>query len=87
LALEKVLKAHVCRHTQDVAPRVHNLTRLSELAGLSLDQGAVDVLADMNQFHIEGRYPESGMSRPTQAEADLYVARAGKVLQWLTERL
>ncbi len=27
LSLEKLLKAHVCRHTQDVAPRLHNLVR------------------------------------------------------------
>lgn len=26
-------KAHVCRRTQDLAPRVHNLVRLAELAG------------------------------------------------------
>ena len=29
LALEKLLKAHVCRDTQDLAPRIHNLNRLS----------------------------------------------------------
>ncbi len=36
LALEKALKAHVCRVTQDIAPRVHNLVRLAELAELDL---------------------------------------------------
>jgi HEPN domain-containing protein len=35
LALEKVLKALVCRHTHEIPPRIHNLTRLSELAGRS----------------------------------------------------
>jgi len=34
LALEKALKAHVCRVTQDIAPRLHNLVRLAELAEL-----------------------------------------------------
>ncbi len=33
LALEKILKALVCRQTRDVPPRIHNLSRLSELAG------------------------------------------------------
>ena len=32
LALEKLLKALVCRQTQDLAPRTHNLIRLAELA-------------------------------------------------------
>lgn len=36
LALEKALKAHVCRVTHDIAPRVHNLVRLAELAELDL---------------------------------------------------
>ena len=30
LALEKVLKAHVCRVTRDVPPRLHLLLRLAE---------------------------------------------------------
>ena len=38
LALEKVLKAHVCRQTRDLAPRIHNLVRLAEQAALPLDQ-------------------------------------------------
>jgi HEPN domain-containing protein len=29
LALEKLLKAHVCRQTHDLAPRLHNLVRLA----------------------------------------------------------
>jgi HEPN domain-containing protein len=32
LALEKVLKAHICRDTGDLAPRVHNLVRLAALS-------------------------------------------------------
>jgi HEPN domain-containing protein len=33
LALEKILKAHVCRVIQDIfPPRLHNLIRLAELA-------------------------------------------------------
>ena len=30
LALEKLLKALVCRRTQDLAPRIHSLVRLAE---------------------------------------------------------
>lgn len=39
LALEKALKAHVCRHTGDLAPRTHNLVRLAEIAGLTVSPG------------------------------------------------
>ncbi len=37
LAFEKVLKALICKHSQDLAPKLHNLSRLSELASLTLD--------------------------------------------------
>lgn len=30
LALEKTLKAHVCRTTNELAPPIHNLVRLAE---------------------------------------------------------
>ena len=45
LALEKILKAIVYKHSQDLAPKLHNLSRLSELAGLTLDTEKMEVLA------------------------------------------
>jgi HEPN domain-containing protein len=56
LSLEKLLKALVCRHTRDLAPRLHNL---AELAALPLSQAQADVLAEINAFHIESRYADS----------------------------
>ncbi len=87
LALEKVLKAHVCRATQDLAPRIHNLVRLSEIVGLSLSDDQLDVLAEMNAFNIEGRYPESVAPLDSPAEARRTLARAEGVFQWLMSQL
>lgn len=83
LALEKMLKALVCKQSQDLAPRLHNLSRLAELAALAPDEGKMEVLAEMNAFHIEGRYPESLTKAPTREEALNYLARAEGVYQWL----
>ncbi len=58
LTLENILKAHVCRNSGDIAPRLHNLTRLAELSGITFQQKHTDFLAEMNPFNIEGRYPE-----------------------------
>ena len=76
LALEKAIKAHVCRRTQALAPRLHNLIRLAELAELQLSESQRDALAEMNAFAIEGRYPESLSPPPTQEEARSYMDRA-----------
>ncbi len=87
LALEKALKAHVCRRTRDLAPRIHNLTRLAEFAGVDLPGSYRDVLADMNAFNIEGRYPDLLLPPPSKTEARLYASRAEEVLEWLLSQL
>jgi HEPN domain-containing protein len=83
LALEKSLKAVICERTQDLAPRLHNLSRLAELAVLAPDALKMEVLADMNAVHIEGRYPESLTKPPTKEEALIYLAEAEGIFQWL----
>jgi len=87
LTLEKLLKAHVCRHTQDLAPRLHNLVRLAELAALPLGQAQIDILAEMNAFNIEGRYPDSLIPPPSQSEAREYLRRVEEVYRWLMNQL
>lgn len=83
LALEKVLKAIVCKNSKDLAPKIHNLSRLAELSSLTQDTGKMEVLAEMNAFHLEGRYPESLTKPPTKEEALNYIAGAEGVFQWL----
>jgi HEPN domain-containing protein len=87
LALEKMLKAHVCRHTRDLAPRIHNLVRLAELAGVNPSQEQMEVLAETNVFNIEGRYAETFTPPPTLAQARAYLTRAEEVFQWLISLL
>ena len=87
LALEKALKAHGCRRINDLAPRMHNLVRLAELAELQLDEKQIDILAEMNAFNIEGRYPEMLTAEPTVEEARRYMRRAREVHTWLIRQL
>jgi len=87
LALEKILKAHVCLHTQDLSPRIHNLTRLAEIAALQLAPHQFDVLAEMNTFNIEGRYPNEIFPVLTKEEAYAYRNRAEEVFRWLMSQL
>jgi HEPN domain-containing protein len=83
LALEKILKAHVVKATQELAPRTHNLIRLAELAGLNLSSDQIDIPAEMNAFNVEGRYPESLQPPPSIAEGEQYMERAKEVYEWL----
>jgi len=87
LALEKAMKAHVCLVTQDLAPRLHNLVRLSEIAELSLNPDQLDVLAEMNAFNIEGRYPDTLSPPPDKKQALEYISKSKKVFRWLIDQL
>lgn len=87
LALEKLLKAHTCRTTKNLAPRTHNLSRLAELASLTFSQNQQDILAEMNAFNLEGRYPDPLMPVPTRDETKEYMSRAEEMYQWLMNQL
>ncbi len=59
LALEKALRAHVCRHIDDLAPRTHNLVRLAETAALELTAERLELLSALNESSQAGRYPDT----------------------------
>lgn len=83
LALEKALKAHVCIRTSSVPPRIHNLVRLVQLAQIVVDEMQLDLLAEMNAFNIEGRYPDTLTTPPRKTEAKDYMRRGEEVFEWL----
>jgi HEPN domain-containing protein len=87
LALEKALKAHICRHTGDLAPRTHNLVRLAESAGLAVTPEQADVFAETNEFALSGRYPDTTFAVPSLDEAEMHQRRAEGVFRWLIQQL
>jgi len=54
LTIEKLLKALICKNSNNLAPRIHNSSRLADVAGIALDSYQVDLLAEINTFQIEG---------------------------------
>jgi HEPN domain-containing protein len=87
LALEKLLKAHVCKNTGKLAPKIHNLVRLSEIAGLQLKSEDIEILAEMNEFNLEGRYPITFLPPPTKKESLEFMKKAEGIFEWLTQKL
>lgn len=87
LALEKMLKAHVCRKTKAIAPWIHNLSRLAETAQLKLSDKFIDILADMNAYSLEGRYPDQIKGGVTQKECGNRLEQCEEVVKWLTVKL
>ncbi len=87
LALEKILKALVCKNTNDLAPKLHSLLSLTRMACISPSQEHLDILAVTNDFNIIGRYPETLGKPPTKDEAVKYLNNARGVFEWLMNQL
>ena len=85
LALEKLLKAHVCQQTQDLAPYTHSLLRLARLAELRIDENQTRLLDQIGRFNIEGRYPESSAA-PSREQTSQTMAQVWEMVQWLTDQ-
>ena len=87
LAIEKLLKAHVTRRTQDVPPKIHNLVRLAEIAELSLPRPRTDFLKQFNVYQLEGRYPDTADSKIDKQTAVSDLRQAEEFLKWLNNQL
>ncbi len=83
LAMEKMLKAHVARQTEDIPPRIHNLVRLTVIAGLSPAPEQVSFLRRFNLFQLEGRYPDSAHAIMDSNMVRERLALTGDLLKWL----
>ncbi|MEJ2705764.1 MAG: HEPN domain-containing protein [Sedimentisphaerales bacterium] len=57
LAVEKMLKACVCKNQKRTPPKIHRLLSLAKMAGIELDNEQTDLLTEINEFNLEGRYP------------------------------
>jgi HEPN domain-containing protein len=58
-AIEKILKAYYTAKNNNIPPYTHNLTKLSELAGLNdlFDETKKEFLFSIQPLNIEARYP------------------------------
>ncbi len=89
-AVEKALKALIVQETSDFPPRLHNLPRLAEIAGVGLDPDREAFIGELSGYYIQTRYPEqieclsSALHRDTAAET---LRQTEEVIQWLLSML
>jgi len=86
-AVEKMLKAVIAERSGQCPPRLHNLLRLTEYAGLELDQGQMTIMEDLSRYYIQSRYPEEipaisrGLDRKTGQQA---LNQTEDMVRWLS---
>ena len=89
-AVEKGLKALLVRASGGLPPRVHDLVRLAELAGVSEDLWSE--LDDLSRAYVLTRYPDAVPGDTSDYGIDRMAAQrhlrlAEMVLQWTNQRL
>ena len=87
LVIEKIIKAHVVKFTNEIAPRSHNLIFLSEKANLTFDDDDEIFLGILMKYQLQGRYPDYNPIIPEISNVNNYLIRTEKVLIWLKKKL
>lgn len=90
LVLEKALKVLVIQQTKDFPPKIHNLLRLAELGTVKLTEEQSDLLAEVNEFNLEARYPEvkyQFYKKCTKTFVDRYYGKIKMLYHFLCQQM
>lgn len=85
-AAEKALKAVIVKRTGKMAPRIHNLPRLAEVAGIESDHEQIRFMGELSAYYIQSRYPEeieATGSTITQELAGNVLGKTEKTITWV----
>jgi HEPN domain-containing protein len=89
-AVEKMIKAIIVKHTQELPPRLHNLMRLTETAGLEVTEERARFLRELSAYYIQTRYPEEITEMYNQVKLDTarsIMKQTEEVITWLESML
>lgn len=87
LTIEKILKAHVSKVTVDIPPRIHNLLRLAEIAGLELPDEYSKFIRYLNRHQMDGRYPDQTSAVIDKDRAKRDMEKTREIFEWLKMKL
>lgn len=91
LVIEKLLKAHWVKDNQsDVPPKSHNLLFLSSQTMLNPDSDILRLFSQINQFQLDGRYPDYKMNMYKIADetyTQALLINIEKAMLWLMSSL
>ncbi len=81
LAMEKLLKACLCKNLGKTPPKIHNLMSMAEKAGINLDNKQKVLFTEINEFNLEGRYPLDFIKPIDKNSALKFVNRAWEAFE------
>jgi len=86
LSVEKALKALVVHVAKQAPPKVHDLGRLAELAGISIPERHHPIMSHLNEASVPTRYSEDMaklVRHYNKAAAERYLIETKCLLKWL----
>lgn len=89
-AVEKRLKGMIVAKTATMPPKIHDLLRLAEAAGIAGSPARLRLLAELNSYYVQTRYPEelgALAEQVTPALADHYLGRVKDYIGWLDQQM
>jgi len=91
LSIEKICKAHwVKDNSENYPPKVHNLIYLLKQTTTILTDDQTDFLTILNDFQLEGRYPDYQQNIKkylTLEKTSTFIAKTKEIRSWLLSKL
>ncbi|MDP2815802.1 MAG: HEPN domain-containing protein, partial [Rectinemataceae bacterium] len=89
-AIEKALKSLIAKATNEMPPRIHNLTRLSGLVNMDFSEERLNFFREVSSYYIRSRYPEEfaafGEGVSAEKAKDVY-NKSLEIVTWLSWKL
>jgi HEPN domain-containing protein len=90
LVIEKLLKAWYVQQVDITPPFIHDLVRLAEKAGLSIEKEQMDILDTISTFNLQARYDDYKMSfhrKCSQEFTEKWINEIKDFREWIKSKL
>lgn len=87
-AIEKTMKGYIAGQGREVL-RIHDLTRLAQLTGLSFTEANMGLFEDLNASYLRSRYPDlpqPPLPNPNRKAAASYLKKSDNICLWLQQQ-
>ncbi len=82
-----MLKSLIAQRSGELPPRIHQLVRLAEAAGLPITLVRADFLRELSSYYIQTRYPGETADLASQVSADdaqAILRQTEEMVEWLS---
>jgi len=87
LCIEKIIKALVVRHIENIPPKSHDLFYLADIAKIEFTDAQSDFMQILMKYQLEGRYPEYYPKAPSPDKINEYLYQTKNLLQCFSKML